>query len=350
VSEVRVAYDMTFPNRNAAGTGEYARELLHALRARGDVAVVPISGPRGGGPAGTAAWLLLGAGGDVGRAGADLLHCPAHVTPARSAVPLVVTAHDGGRFDGGFPLEWRLFSRLVLPGLVRRADRVITPSQFVRQELVARWRLDPERVVAVPHGVGPEFGACPAPEPGPAGRPRLLFAGAPVERKNLGLVLRALAAAAPGSPLGEAELLISGAEAGAFRQHAAAVADLGLAARVRWLGLVPRPEMPALYRAVDVLVYPSLYEGFGLPPLEAMAAGTPVVAASASCLPETLGDAAVLVDPHDADDLARAVEALLTDSELRRAKIAAGRARAAALTWDRSAAATMDVYREALGR
>src|SRR5262249_34534073 len=146
------------------------------------------------------------------------------------------------------------------------------------------------------------------------GPPRLLFAGAPIERKNLGLVLRAMASARAGSPLRDAELLISGATPVSFPSHASDIARLGLNCRVRWLGLLPREVMPSLYREVDLLLYPSLYEGFGLPPLEAMAAGTPVVASRAACLPETLGGAAVMVDPRDAEELGAAIDSLIADS------------------------------------
>ena len=105
----------------------------------------------------------------------------------------------------------------------------------------------------------------------------------------------------------------------------------------------------ALYRDADVLVYPSLYEGFGLPPLEAMAAGIPVVAARSSCLPETLGDSAALVDPHDPDELAAAVERILTDSDARARAVIAGRTHAARFTWERCAAETCAVYRKVAG-
>jgi glycosyltransferase involved in cell wall biosynthesis len=108
--------------------------------------------------------------------------------------------------------------------------------------------------------------------------------------------------------------------------------------------------MPALYAAVDMLVYPSIYEGFGLPPLEAMSVGTPVVAGSASCLPEVLGDAALLVPPRDDRGFAEAVEALLTDQALREKLVQLGKARAASYSWERCARQTLEVYRAASGR
>src|SRR5262249_49433898 len=151
---------------------------------------------------------------------------------------------------------------------------------------------------------------------------------------NLEIVLRALAAAPPDSAPGSAVLKISGATAGQFPDYAGRVAELGLARRVEWLGQVPREQLPQTMASAAVVVYPSLYEGFGFPPREAMAAGTPVVASNASCLPEILGDAAVLVDPNDDAALCRVLEQVLTDTSLRERLIAAGRARAATFTWE----------------
>jgi glycosyltransferase involved in cell wall biosynthesis len=148
--------------------------------------------------------------------------------------------------------------------------------------------------------------------------------------------------------LSRATLQISGATADRFPAHAAAITRAGLDGRVRWLGQVPRENLPALMSDADAVVYPSLYEGFGFPPLEAMAAGTPVVASNASCLPEVLGDAAMLVDPHDAAALGRALESALTDHALRQRLVAAGRARAATFTWERCAELTVEAYRRVL--
>jgi glycosyltransferase involved in cell wall biosynthesis len=172
----------------------------------------------------------------------------------------------------------------------------------------------------------------------------LLFSGAPFRRKNLDVVLRAMSGAAEGSKLSEALLLISGATESGFEEYRASIAAGGLRQRVRWLGRVLHESMPALYGAVDMLVYPSVYEGFGLPPLEAMSVGTPVVAASASCLPDVLGDAALLVPPDDAQGFAHAMNSLLTNEALRQKMVAAGQARAATYTWERSARQTLEAY------
>jgi alpha-1,3-rhamnosyl/mannosyltransferase len=117
---------------------------------------------------------------------------------------------------------------------------------------------------------------------------------------------------------------------------------------VQWLGQVPVDDMPGVYADADICVYPSLYEGFGFPPLESMACGTPVVASKASCLPEILGDAAVLVDPSDVRGFAGAVESLLTNEERRQSLVEAGRRHVADFTWERCADQTVAVYREVL--
>jgi glycosyltransferase involved in cell wall biosynthesis len=178
----------------------------------------------------------------------------------------------------------------------------------------------------------------------------MLFPGAPVARKNLDLVLYAMAKAAPGSALGRARLQISGAPADRFPDRVAQIRKLGLADRVQWLGQIPVEEMPAIYGAADVCIYPSLYEGFGFPPLEAMAAGTAVVASNASCLPEILGDAALLIDPSDVRGFTAAVESVLSDATVRARLIEAGREHVADFTWERCAAQTVALYREVLGQ
>jgi glycosyltransferase involved in cell wall biosynthesis len=198
----------------------------------------------------------------------------------------------------------------------------------------------------VPLGVSTEF--APGGRPARSGRPRLLFAGAPIERKNLASLLRAMAAARPGSALADAELVLSGASREWFPDMDRAAADVGVGERLRWLGQVPDDAMPDLYRSVDALVYPSLDEGFGLPPLEAMACGTPVVAAARGSLPETLGDAALLVDPTRTDELGDAIEHVLCDTTLRGRLTEAGIGRSARYTWERCTAETCQAYRRAL--
>jgi glycosyltransferase involved in cell wall biosynthesis len=340
---------MTFANRNRGGSGVYARSLLAALGERDDVAVWEIAGPRASGLAGTLRWLTGGARAALAARPPQLVHCPTFITPWRLPAPFVVTVHDAGvyRFPADHPLEWRAYDRVLLTRRLHSASRVIAVSEFARREVIEGYRLDPDRVVAVPNGVDDRFRAEPEFRSEVAGDPRMLFPGAPLGHKNLDAVLRAMAAADPHSALGRAGLDISGAEAATYPALSAEVGRLGLRARVRWLGSVAAEAMPGVYRAAALVVYPSLYEGFGLPPLEAMAAGTPVVASNRGPLPEVLGDSALLVDPSSTE-LAEALEAVLTRPEVRERLIAAGRRRAARYTWSRCAEKTVEVYRAAV--
>lgn len=347
MAPIRVAVDMTFPNRNPAGSGVYAVELVDELRRRSDVALAEVAASGRGLP-NTLRWLAGGAR----RAAKDaqLLHCPAFVAPWNPGVPMVLTVHDTStlRFPEDHPLEWRTYARYVLPGRARASARVITGTEFTKNEIVRDLGVRPERVVVTPYGVAERFvrpGRIPR-EPGP--EPELLFAGAPTRRKNLDLVITAMAEAPEGGALRRARLVITGAVAQQFPHHVARIESLGLARRVEWRGKVPAGEMPELMANADLLVYPSLYEGFGFPALEAMLSGTPVLASNAACLPEVLGDGAVLVDPRDAKAFVDAAETLLTNSGFRAALVDRGRAQVAKYSWSRCAEQTVEVYEAAV--
>jgi glycosyltransferase involved in cell wall biosynthesis len=157
-----------------------------------------------------------------------------------------------------------------------------------------------------------------------------------------------MAESPPESVLRRARLAISGARGEDFPTYQARITALGLGERVEWHGQVPIQRMPGVMASSDAVVYPSLQEGFGFPALEAMAVGTPVVASNVSCLPEVLGDGAVLVDPTDVKGFIAAVEAVLTSPALRQDLVAKGTARAAQYTWARCADLTIDVYRDAV--
>ncbi len=348
-SPLHVAMDMTFPDRNLAGSGLYARELLAALERREDVRVTTISEGNGSGLVRTLPWLLNGA--NRAAADAQLVHCPAFVAPWRIGKPLVLTIHDTTnlRFPEDQALEWALYTRHVLPERARSAARVITGTEFTRRDLARDLGLPEERIAVTPYGVSQRFAGAERPRRPVADPPLLLFPGAPNKRKNLELVLLAMARSPEGARLRQARLAISGARAESRPRYKALIESLGLTGRVEWRGPIPDDAMPGLLAEADLVVYPSLYEGFGFPPLEAMLAGTPVVASNAGCLPEVLGDAALLVDPNDVKAFSDAVEAALTREELRCELVAKGKVRAAAYTWERCAALTAEVYRAAAG-
>lgn len=345
-----VAFDMTFANRNQGGSGAYARSLLASLRERDETVPWVIAGPRRSNFVGTIRWLVRGGGKAVAEKPPDILHCPSFVTPWAIKVPVVVTVHDAAskHFPGDHPLEWRVYVDAFMPRRLRAAARVITGSEFGRREVIEAFGLKPDRVVAVPYGVDSRFLNFSPSRPPTEGGGTLLFPGAPIGRKNLDSVLRCMAAANQDSLLARTTLDISGAREEDFPSYSKLVHALGLRSRVRWLGQAPHSEMPSLFASASAVVYPSLYEGFGFPPLEAMAVGTPVVASDRGSLPEVLGDAALLIDPTDPRALGEALEAVLSRPEVRGRLRSSGARQARLYTWDKCAQRTTEVYKEVL--
>jgi len=261
---------------------------------------------------------------------------------------MVITVHDAAvnRFPADHPLEWRFYFRRLMPERLKAAARVIAVSDFARSEAIDVYGLDPDKVIAIAEGIDARFLTHTSPA-GSSSSGTILFPGAPIGRKNLDLVLRSMASAAEGTALAKSSLQISGAQERDFPAYARLIRNLGLQSRVGWLGQLPWLELPALYAAASVVVYPSMYEGFGFPPLEAMAVGTPVVASNRGALPEVLGDAALLVDPTDPAALTAALEAVLTKPDLRGRLRAKGKHRASLYTWAACATKTIEVYRDA---
>jgi alpha-1,3-rhamnosyl/mannosyltransferase len=284
------------------------------------------------------------------RLGANLVHVHYFAAP-RLPCPAVVTVHDASFVRRPELLKTRdrlLFTRFV-PGSLRRARRVIAVSEFTRRELLHHYDVDPEKVVVVPNGVGPEF----VPQPDAAGvverrfglrPPYLLFVGALQPRKNAPLLIEAYARSGLELPL----VLAGGDRGGGPLVDLHVRSHPGLERRVRRLGHVVKADLPALYGAAEALVFPSLYEGFGLPALEAMACGTPVAASATTGLGEAVGDAALTFDPCSVEELASALRRIVGEEALRQRLRGAGFLRAAAHTWRRAAEGTAAVYRAAL--
>jgi glycosyltransferase involved in cell wall biosynthesis len=261
--------------------------------------------------------------------GAELILSPANLAPATGRRNVVVI-HDSAPFrqPAWYGRAYGAWHRALIPRIARRARLVIAPSEHARDELAELFSLAAEQVVAIAPGVDPSFGT-PG-DPGPLlrrlglSRPFVLALGTDSPRKNLGL----LDAIAP--RLAEKGLEV--AIAGSTRSYMPTGSG---AAHARRLGYVDDADLPALYAGAAAFAMPSLYEGFGLPCIEAMAAGTPVVAADRSALPEACGGAALLGDPDDPDAFAAAL--LDAAGPERDRLVAAGRERAARLTWQRTA-------------
>jgi glycosyltransferase involved in cell wall biosynthesis len=315
---MRVGLDTSPLVQTQAGTARYVRGLL----AQNDYERLSWGGP--GRPATLVRDLWWYPHGLPHRArGLEVLHCPTFRGPVRSSVPVVVTVHDLAvlRHPGTFNPWTRHYSRLAVPSVARAARRLIAVSEFTRGEIVELLGVPDERIRVIPNAVDDAFAA-----EGPAAPGDYVLAVGTLEpRKNLGAAQRAA------QRLG-VELRVVGAQGwGGVEVNG-------------WLGRVSDEELAALYRGARCLVYPSLYEGFGIPVLEAMACGTPVVTSAGGATEEVAGGAAVLVDPHDPAAIAAGIEeASKSRDELR----ARGLDRAAQFSWRRVAAETRAVYEEA---
>jgi glycosyltransferase involved in cell wall biosynthesis len=273
------------------------------------------------------------------RAAGRLLYSPANLAPLAHPGNAVVI-HDAAalRHPEAYSAGYVAYQRRLLPALARRARVLITVSEFSRGELVEVLGADPDRIVVVPNGVEERFFAA-APQAAVASRygleaPYVLALGTVSERKSLD-VLEHCARALAGAGL---ELVLAGSERGYLR---------GATSGLRRLGYVAEADLPALYAGARALAMPSRYEGFGLPCLEAMAAGAPVVAADRAALPEVVGDAGVLCDPDRPGAFAEAVLSAAREEPLRERLITAGRRRAARFPWLRTARETDAALRAA---
>ncbi len=279
-----------------------------------------------------------------------VIHGPVNVLPLALARPGVVTVHDLAfvYFPEHYPAAKRWYLRLLTGLSVRRARRVIAVSETTRRDVVRTYGIAPERISTIPNGIDADWRRVDDVElerwRRQQGLPErfLLFVGTVQPRKNLTTLLEAFARLGPEFPW---PLFVVGAAGWLDSPIYRRVEDLGLARRVRFTGYVPPEELRYWYSAATIFIYPSLYEGFGLPLLEAMACETPVITSNCSALPEVAGDAAVLVEPTDPLAIAAAIQSLVMDEERRRMLAQAGRERARQFTWERTARETAAVYR-----
>ena len=269
----------------------------------------------------------------------DVFYSPGFNAPPTCPVPFVFTIFDLIHLQ--FPEESgatkRLYYRLHVKPAVKRARAVLTGSEYSRAR-IAEWSgVDPERIVVIRAAAGEAFTS--KGEVHDPGYPYLLYVGNHKPHKNLPRLVRALARLRDGPSL---RLLLPGPVEPELLEVARTVA---VGDRLAFLGEVPDERLPALYRGAVALVFPSLHEGFGLPPLEAMACGTPVVSSLATSLPEVVGDAAVGVDPLDVDSIAAGIDRVVADEQLRRELRGRGLAQAKRFSWDDTAQRTWQALR-----
>jgi glycosyltransferase involved in cell wall biosynthesis len=289
----------------------------------------------------------------------DLYHATDFVLPpVRPGARTVLTVHDltFERAPDAAPPRLLRFLKRVVPQSARRATHLVADSQATARDLIELYGIPPGKITVIYSGVDERFG----PEVdcrlstsdlrrkyALGGAPFILTVGTLQPRKNHLTLVRAFARLSNlQSPI--SNLVIAGGTGWLYDEVAAEVARLGLGERVKFAGFVDDVDLPALYRAAAVFAFPSLYEGFGIPVLEAMASGVPVVASNASSLPEVLGDAGLSVDPLDVEGLAAALQRALSDPGWRAEAIARGLARARQFTWRRAAEQLLAVYERTL--
>lgn len=284
----------------------------------------------------------------------DVLHMTTYIAPPWPTRPTAVTVHDLSYlvYPRAFSPRVRTMLATLVPMSIRRAARVIAVSEHTKRDLIRFYGLAPEKVAVTPLAPGPAFrrldraGEFPLPHGIVA--PFLLAVGNLEPRKNLDRLLQAFSLLVREYGF-EGQLVLVGKGSGGTTILSKARQD-GLEQRIVLTGFIDEQELVLLYNRAKLFVYPSLYEGFGLPPIEAMACGCPVVASNTSALPETLGDAALLVDPESVRDLAGAMNAVLARTDVAQALIQKGTERAGSLTWHETAARTRSVYTEIAAR
>lgn len=363
---MQVGIDARLWGERRSGIGRYTRSLIEAL-----VKVAPeecwrvyLDRPAGDLPAGIESrclawpqrllWTLWAAPRELRRRPVDLFHGVTGFELPRADCSLVTTVHDlvPLRFPRLVPRRHRWAVRCLLGSALRRARRVIAVSEATRAELLARYRFAAAKVRVVPEAAASHFAPPPPAETARVraryglGAPYVLFVGLLEPKKNLPTLLAAVARLIGAGAWGPTQLVLAGASGWGTTDLPAEGVRLGLGGVTRFLGSVPDSDLPGLYAGARAFVFPSLWEGFGLPVLEAMAAGTPVVASRRGALPELVGDAGLLTEPA-AEALAEALGRILADAPLRERLRERGLARAAAFSWERTAAETLAVYRDA---
>jgi glycosyltransferase involved in cell wall biosynthesis len=291
------------------------------------------------------------------RARVDLVHSLASTAPMWGRFRRVVTVHDliYARFPDTHAGLRDMGMRVLVPGGIRRSDRVTADSHSTRDDLIALLGIDPARIDVVPLGLGTVQRAAPMPERAIRDRLQLgaravvLSLSAKRPHKNLLALIGALAKL-PASGERRPVLVLPGYPTAYESELRARAAELGIADDIRFPAWLSSEELEGLWSIASAFVFPSLYEGFGLPVLEAMARGVPVACSNASSLPEVAGDAALLFDPHDEHAIATSLSRLLEDEALRERLRALGIEQAQRFTWARTARLTLETYTRAMSR
>jgi len=285
----------------------------------------------------------------------DILHCPAHVISLFFPGKIVLTIHDLSfkLFPKTFKISNRIYLNFIVPLSVKYADKIITVSKNTKEDLIREYNVNEDKIRVIYNGVDNKYTIInnrnkvenikikyELPEK------FVLYLGTLEPRKNLKNLIKAY------SKIKEkkTKLVIAGGKGWLYEDIFSLVNDKKMEDKVIFTGYVDEKDIVALYNAATLFVYPSLYEGFGLPPLEAMACGTPVITSNVSSLPEVVGDAAITVDPYNINGLAEEINKVLGNEVLQKAMIKKGIERAKEFTWEKTARETIRVYEEVLNQ
>ena len=364
---ILVGFDATTLTGQISGVGGYTARLLQALCAEvgrgafGQLVVFSNREIHFAGPPQVevytgrrfpvrSIWMQLVLPGILREVRPEVVHFTNYLAPVLTDTPYVVSFHDMSLtlLPEAHTLKKRLLTASLIPTVAKRARRILVPSESTRRDVTRLLAVDPGRIRLVPYAASPLYRPLSA-GPGPLARrgvrpPYFLYVGTIEPRKNLARALRAFGRIAPSLP--DHQFVIVGQPGWKYGEVLREARKPDLAEKVVLTGYVPEEELPLLYNHAVALVYPSLYEGFGLPLIEAMACGTPVLTSSGSSLSEVAQGAALFVDPLREDELAEAMTTLATDERLRADLRGRGFLRAAEFSWERTARATIEVYRE----
>lgn len=288
----------------------------------------------------------------------DLLHCPAHVTPLVSSTKIILTIHDLAfkLLPQTFKLQNKIYLNNIVPASIKKANRIIAVSKNTKKDIIKQYKIPADKITVIYNGINNNYKVIDRNDLINKIKKKynlpsefILYLGTLEPRKNIKNLIKAYFLYKSTSN-NDIKLVIAGGKGWLYEDIFSLVEEKQLEEDVIFTGYVDEEDIVPLYNAATLFVYPSLYEGFGLPPLEAMACGTPVITSNVSSLPEVVGDAAIKVDPNNIKELFKVINKILGNESLQREMIQKGIERSKKFTWEKTATETIKVYEEVLNQ